>query len=335
MNGNQEYEMKINRRIENAINESNNKTLLRRYRNYINDISLSSKYDYIKKVDSFLDTVGKEVEDITVDDISEYMVRFEFKEDGTRYSSNYRIGVYTALKHLFTYLSSSRVIQDNPMDAIKRPRAVEYQSTIEKREKGYLTKREIKTYIKTIMEGSGSKYAKAQQRKWKERDLAIVLLFLNTGIRCSALMKLDYDSVDLDNNQVIVTDKGNKVRRFDIAPFVMKALCEWMIKRFDLLKKEEDALFITKQGNRMTQTAISDVVKKFSVKIEGKNISPHKLRATYGTLLYEASNDIYFVQQCMGHSSPQTTELYVRSGKNSTKKASELMEKALGLRIDK
>lgn len=330
MNGNQEYEMKINKRIENAISESNNKTLLRRYRNYINDIALSSKYDYIKKVDSFLDTVGKAVEDITVDDISEYMARFEFKEDGTRYSSNYRIGVYTSLKHLFTYLKSSGGITDNPMDAIKRPRAVEYQSTVEKRAKGYLTKKEVKTYIQTIMEGAGSERAKSRQRKWRERDLAIVLVLLNTGIRCSALTKLDYDSVDLDNNQLIVTDKGNKVRRFDLAPVVMKALCEWMLKRFDLLKKQEDALFITKQGNRMTQDAVSNVIKKFSVKIEGKNITPHKLRATYGTLLYELSNDIYFVQQCMGHSSPQTTELYVRSNNDTTKKASDLMSRIFG-----
>lgn len=330
MNGNQEYEMRINRRIEKLINESNNKTLLRRYRNYINDISLSSKYDYITKVDNFLNTIGKKVEDISVDDISEYMAGLEFKEDGTRYSSSYRISVYTALKHLFSYLNSSRVISDNPMDVIKRPRAVEYQSTVEKREKGYLNKKEVKTYIQTIMEGAGSDRAKSRQRKWKERDLAIVLVFLNTGIRCSALIKLDYDSVDLENNQLIVTDKGNKVRRFDITPIVMKALCEWMLKRFDLLKKPEDALFITKQGNRMTQDAVTNVIKKFSVNIKGKNITPHKLRATYGTLLYELSNDIYFVQQCMGHSSPQTTELYVRGNKNLTKKASELMQSVMG-----
>ena len=65
------------------------------------------------------------------------------------------------------------------------------------------------------------------------------------------------------------------------------------------------------------------------VDIDGKNITPHKLRATYGTQLYNKTGDIYFVQECMGHSNPKVTELYVRDKKENTKRAGDIMDKLL------
>ena len=75
----------------------------------------------------------------------------------------------------------------------------------------------------------------------------------------------------------------------------------------------------------MDQASIYRVVNKYASNIKGKHITPHKLRATYGTQLYEATKDIYFVQECMKHSNPKTTELYIRGNKNQTKKASDIM----------
>ena len=71
------------------------------------------------------------------------------------------------------------------------------------------------------------------------------------------------------------------------------------------------------------------LIKKYSAGIDGKNITPHKLRATYGTQLYNKTGDIYFVQDCMGHHSPKTTENYVREKKQNTKKASDIMSKLM------
>ena len=68
----------------------------------------------------------------------------------------------------------------------------------------------------------------------------------------------------------------------------------------------------------MSTNAISDVTKKYDVNIKGKCISPHKLRATYGTMLYNKTKDLYFVQKSMGHSSPATTQLYVRDENDRT-----------------
>ena len=79
----------------------------------------------------------------------------------------------------------------------------------------------------------------------------------------------------------------------------------------------------------MDEVTVYNVIKKYADCIPEKNISPHKLRATYGTQLYNKTGDIYFVQECMGHSNPKTTELYVREKKQNTKKASEIMGKFL------
>ena len=79
----------------------------------------------------------------------------------------------------------------------------------------------------------------------------------------------------------------------------------------------------------MSTVALNKVVQKYASEIDGKHITPHKLRATYGTQLYNKTGDIYFVQQCMGHSNPKTTELYVREKKQNTKRASDIMDKLL------
>ena len=104
---------------------------------------------------------------------------------------------------------------------------------------------------------------------------------------------------------------------------------EWLSIRAKEIKDDEQALFISNRRRRMDQLSISNVVKKYSKVIEDKHITPHKLRATYGTQLYNETGDIYFVQECMGHSNPKTTELYVRGKKKNMKKASDIMSKML------
>ena len=102
-----------------------------------------------------------------------------------------------------------------------------------------------------------------------------------------------------------------------------------MDDRIKFLRDENElALFISNRGTRMDQRSIDRVVSKYAQDIEGKHITPHKLRATYGTQLYASTNDLYFVQSCMGHSNPKTTELYIRGQKDSSRKtASDIMSK--------
>ena len=167
-------------------------------------------------------------------------------------------------------------------------------------------------------------------RKTNLRDKLIIKTFLITGMRCSALVRLDKNSVDFENNIIITTDKGNKVKTYEMPQDYMNDLKTWIKMRDATANSDTDALFITKYGKRITQESVSKITLKYSRGIEGKHITPHKLRATYGTQLYNQTGDIYFVQECMGHNSPKTTELYVRGNKSRTREAAKIINGIMG-----
>ena len=171
----------------------------------------------------------------------------------------------------------------------------------------------------------------SKQKEWLERDLLIVLIFLQTGMRCSALYKLDVDSIDIDTHTLVTIDKGSVIREYELSEETIEHLKKWLIVRKEkLMGRNESALFISNQRKRLGNQGIALIVNKYGQTIKGKNITPHKLRATYGTQLYEATHDLYFVQGSMGHANPKTSELYIRGQKqNITKKASDIMQKKI------
>lgn len=326
MSGNQEFNNKYIRRINNAIIDQPN--YIKGFISYMSDVSLTTKYAYICDVIGFLKEMNKSVELLTFDDFSSYISDIEYRNDGKRITSSYRIAVYSALKKFNQYLFDTKKISDNYMLYVKRPKAIESQETITKREKGFLTKGEILKYLQTV-ENNIVNECRNVNDMWNKRDLTIIKTLLYTGIRCSALFKLDIKSIDFNKRTLIVTDKGDKVKEFELPEDLIVDIKEWLEIRKEKINDDNNALFISNRKERISQKAISDIVKKYSKYIKGKHITPHKLRATYGTQLYNATGDIYFVQDCMGHSSPKTTELYVREKKQNTKKAMDIMSKII------
>ena len=325
MNGNDIYNQKYKEKINNLIRSNKEMIILNSFANYLGtDISYSSKYNYLLHIVNFLKYVNKlNVGRITFDDYVSYINSMNDK------ASSYQIVVYSSLKKFSRYLYVSEKCRKDYMQDIPRPKPVESIETKQKREKGYLEKREIKQYLNTVKEGIGSGKAKSFQKTWKDRDILIILLFLNTGMRCSALYKLDIDNIDLENGKIIVIEKRSKIQEYIISDEIREYIINWLKLREHILKgKNESALFISNRKQRMNQAGIARVVEKYAININGKHITPHKLRATYGTQLYAATKDLYFVQSCMGHSNPKTTELYIRGQKDSSRQtASELMSK--------
>ena len=323
MNGNDYYEDKVRNKIENLLKANNDKRYLRGFYNYMTNLSINTIYDYIIYIINFIDNVRKPVEELNLDDYTEYLVTLTDKV------TSYQITVYSALKKFSLYLKASGRNMSDPMQYVSRPRFIEKEETKIKRENNYLEKREIKKYLCDIDNGVGSRLAKARQEDWKARDKAIIVTLLNTGMRCAALYKLNVDNINMETKKLTTVDKGRKYQEYFLSDDLLEVLSDWLIEREILLDgKEEDALFISNRKTRMDQRSISRVVTKYASNIEGKNVTPHKLRATYGTQLYAATKDLYFVQSCMGHSNPKTTELYIRGQKDSSRQtASELMSK--------
>ena len=300
------------------------------FSNFMSDSSIKTKYYYINHVNAFMKYTNKNPEALLFDDFSNYMAEITYKEDGSKTSSSYQINIYSSLKKFCEYLYVTKRLSENYMLYIKRPKAKDSQETIIKREKGYSTERELKRYIRNVEIGATAPH-RVQSVEWDIRDKAIILTFLCTGIRNSALRTIDVQDVDLKKKTLVVTDKGEHVRIFDIPDSLCEAIAEWLECRETIMKGyHSQALFVSRRKNRMDSGTVLHTVKRYADKvIDDKNITPHKLRATYGTQLYNKTGDIYFVQECMGHSNPKVTELYIRDKKQNTKRAGDIMDNLL------
>ncbi len=161
---------------------------------------------------------------------------------------------------------------------------------------------------------TGESMSKSQQKYQKitaKRDFAILSLFLGTGIRVSECIGIDLDDLDMENNAFIVTRKGGNQVVLYFPPEVADALGEYLEERrqTEPLPGHENALFLSLQRKRITQRAVQNLVKKYAAIAAPlkQKISPHKLRSTYATNLYQETSDIYLVADVLGHTSVDTT----------------------------
>ncbi len=155
-----------------------------------------------------------------------------------------------------------------------------------------------------------TKMQQAFNKHTKSRDVAMLSLFLGTGIRVSECVGINVNDVDFDNNSFKVTRKGGNQVILYFSDEVKNALLDWMKDREKLLENsKETALFVSLQKKRITTRAVENIVKKYSLIASPlKKISPHKLRSTYGTNLYRETGDIYVVAEVLGHKDVNTTK---------------------------
>lgn len=151
-----------------------------------------------------------------------------------------------------------------------------------------------------------------------KRDVAILTLFLGTGIRISELVGIDVKDVDFNSNAFTVTRKGGSQSTLYFSDEVANALREYLLWRENEIESASDignkmrdnpALFLSLQGNRIAVRSVELLVKKYSRLINPlKKITPHKLRSTFGTQLYRETQDIYMVADVLGHKDINTTK---------------------------
>lgn len=148
--------------------------------------------------------------------------------------------------------------------------------------------------------------------KYKERDYCIITLFLNCGLRLSELTSLNINSFK-GEKQMIVTGKGSKERIIYLNNACISALNEYKKVRPVNGVKDRDALFLSRQNNRISPKTVQAMVNKYLCKIglDGAGYSVHKLRHTAATLMYQHGNvDIRVLQDILGHENLGTTEIY-------------------------
>ena len=287
--------------------------------------SVKTQDVYINYVIRFIESTNKRAEDITYDDITFFLVNIGTNSDGRKKSGSYMVAVYSALKKFFKYLVATNRIEKNPMDNIERPAPKPSDQV----KRCYLDINEINRILSGLNKSWKDYEDGKNNDKYALRDLAIISLFLNTGIRLQALTNLDVGDIDHTNKTITVIDKGNKKKVCYLNSETFKILVMWCMKSivYNGYKSEtvnnDMPIFTSSWGKRLSESTVENIIRR-RCKVDGKNITPHKLRATYATQMLNAGCGLYEVQQLLGHSSPKTTEIYIQGQEENIKQASKL-----------
>ena len=242
-------------------------------------------------------------------DLEEYMEYLKVYQNGDKTETNGERGLkrkISALRSFYAYYYKREMIHTNPTVLIDVPK-IHDKSIIR------LDTDEVALLLDYIEHCGDSLTGQKRvyYEKTKERDLAIVTLLLGTGIRVSECVGLDSEDVDFKNNGIKVTRKGGNEMVVYFGEEVEKALKRYLEIREGItpLAGHEHALFYSAQRKRMGVQAVENMVKKYSRQITTtKKITPHKLRSTYGTALYQETGDIYLVADVLGHKDVNTTK---------------------------
>ncbi|WP_333651769.1 tyrosine-type recombinase/integrase [Lacrimispora sp.] len=257
------------------------------------------------------------IQDITLDyldelhvvDIEEYMEYLKYRfNDRNQEVTNKERGIMrkvSSLKSFYNYYYRNERLKNNPASLIQLPK-------LHEKEIIRLDVDEVALLLDEVESGEAlTEKQKSYHAKTKVRDLALLTLMLGTGIRVSECVGLDIDDIDFKNGGIRIHRKGGKEVTVYFGSEVEDALLDYLEERDRIIPQEghERALFLSMQNRRIAVRSIENLVKKYSRLVTPlKKITPHKLRSTYGTSLYQETGDIYLVADVLGHSDVNTTK---------------------------
>lgn len=242
----------------------------------------------------------------------------------TRRNSSHGINrKLSAVRGLFGYLYKTDKIPQNVTDKIDF-------AAMHQKIKKPLTSLETLRLIDVIYHGenyyTGRELATYQNRK--QRDIAIFTTYLGTGIRVSELVNLNISDICFETSSFIVTRKGGDEQEIFMPAQVENELFLYLQQRLEMKQvKEKEALFISRNGGRMTAPAIEKMLKKYCFTAgitDPDKTRPHALRRTFACRLLEDGVDIKMVAELMGHKNIEVTHKYY--AQYSAKARKEIMQ---------
>ena len=294
----------------------------------LSENTLTTKVAYARDIKYFLEFAvnfypyftEKTIKDITMDDLEQITAEdinlylFTMKDQGL--GEKTRARKKSAISAMFNYMiNAQRKLTYNPVSGSTKIRLPEKDFVI------YLTREEQERLLNTIRNGSGlSKGQLAYHKNYKVRDLAIIFLFLDTGLRVSELNSINVKDLSLDDFTVVVQRKGrNKIQMIYYSDESAEYINDYLQERKGRgdAFHGDDPLFVTLEGNRLSVREIQNMVKKYvaaALPDKMHSISPHKLRSSFAMEFYRASDkDILTLQKRMGHKSILTTNIYAKA----------------------
>ncbi len=266
------------------------------------------RLDIAKGLIPFLHRRGKfEAGEVTKDDIKAYL---DFIATNKGNSTVTRARKLAAIKSFFNYLVENGDLEVNQAASIKSPR-------IPEKEPVYLTDEESVHLLTTI--------AQKARVLVRERDLAMVILFLHTGLRVSELTKLDLVNVDLRTGQIKIGRKGNKEQYLPLNSETVNRLARYLANRPEA---QNGRFFVGSKGGNLTRTYVYEVVRRY-LKLAGISKGkrgPHVLRHTFCTRLHQKGVTPFIIKDLAGHKSLNTTMRYIRIENKEQAEAVERLE---------
>jgi site-specific recombinase XerD len=240
-------------------------------------------------------------------DIEEYLYSLKvYEKDGVAHTNEER-GIkrkLASLRSFYNYFFKNELIETNPAVKVNMPKIHDKSIT-------RLDVDEVAMLLDEVESGENlTKRQQAYHERTKTRDLALLTLMLGTGIRVSECVGLNLTDVDLKNDGIKVHRKGGAEVIVYFGEEVRAALCDYLAERNGITPAtgHEEALFLSMQNKRLSVRSVENLVKKYAQLVTSlKNITPHKLRSTYGTSLYRETGDIYLVADVLGHKDVNTT----------------------------
>lgn len=285
--------------------------------------------NYLKSNNSYFG--NREIYDYTLDDLSLLTYRdiLDFKkwlrQHIVEYSKNKKrtfdsekanvtLDNYMAcLSSVWSYFKRTNpdTIKHNPVEAIERAKRTEKPII-------YLEDDEKKLLVDGISSGLGLRGLElCYHDQNKLRDETICRLLLDTGIRVSELVGIDLKDINFPDHSITVTRKGGNIEKVYI-PDILESYLEDCIGARHMYKPdpEEEAVFLNRFGKRLGVRGVEKLVKKYTEAIlpeKNSNISPHKLRSTFATTIYESTKNIEYTRHALGQKSLNVVLRYAKS----------------------
>lgn len=321
MNGRLEKEMKFYGAIEEKL-----KTLPSVFNDYYismraNRKSYTTINVYINNILHFINFLSDNISEdfykhITASDIERYIISLETRETKNgiqRMGDDILQCRWSSLNNFFDWLMKRNYISINPMSTVNRPKNNTQHKVI------YLTKVEINRLYRAI------------ERNPNEvesiRDETLIKVALATALRISALLNLNIDDIDFDNNVINVIEKRQKVRSIQIGNNLQELLKNWIKIRNEVYTNTEtNALFLSNRTQRMSDDAANYMLKKYCKEAEIKVITFHKLRASAACMLAKNGMPLKTIAKQLGHNSTEVTQRYVAAFDEDNEKALNILD---------
>lgn len=311
MTGRQENENRIAQAISNLLEGAPKELQVWNNLMFASGLTAVTRRDRIQKVKAFLN--GRTPAALTRNDLISYFMELRTKD----LTDTYRTSVWYTLSSFCSYLADEGITPTNYMEGIKRSKNHDQRRPITVTAKNMIN-------VKANADADKDRYQYAGGVTLHERDTLIVAILIETGLRETALTSIDIDDINTDDNSIEVIEKGNVPRTIYLSDNTVTILNKWLKDRGHLLdarQKVTSALFISRDGDRISHDVVRYVVRKYS----GGKLNPHGLRAGYCSVLYDQTHDIEFVRRAVGHAYASTTQRYVRTDGKEGKRGVEII----------